>query len=82
MMSTTTEPETLSPAEVRELSGCFRRSGQIDWLKRNGWVHFLNRAGMPIIGRQYARMRLAGIDPANTKPAQDAGWQLDLSKVR
>lgn len=74
--------ETLSPVEVRELSGCFRRGGQIEWLKKNGWVYFLNRAGMPIIGRQYARMRLAGIDPSNAAPPKDVGWQLDLSKVR
>lgn len=74
--------ETLTPEEIRELSGCCRRRSQIEWLKKNGWVYLLNRAGKPIIGRQYARMRLAGIAPAGTNAPNDAGWQLDMSKVR
>lgn len=74
--------ETLTPAEIRELSGCCRPRSQIEWFKKNGWVYLLNRAGKPIIGRQYARMRLAGIAPATTNGPKDADWQLDISKVR
>jgi hypothetical protein len=73
--------ETLSADELIDISGSSRRNDQIDWLKRNGWVFHQNRAGPPVIGRLYARMRLAGINPT-AMAMNDRGWQLDTSKVR
>lgn len=73
--------ETLNNDEVSEISGCRRRSEQVAWLKRNGWIYFLNKAGMPIIGRLYARMKLSGINPANLA-ANDGGWTIDVTRVR
>jgi len=75
------QSETLSPDEVGEISGCARKSDQVDWLTSNRWVFFKNRAGTPVVGRLYARMRLAGINPSTLAGAAD-GWQLDVSKVR
>ncbi|WP_431477796.1 DUF4224 domain-containing protein [Massilia eburnea] len=73
--------ETLSAEELVEISGSSRKNDQIDWLKRNGWIFHQNKAGMPVIGRLYARMKLAGINPA-AMAMNDRGWQLDTAKVR
>jgi len=74
--------ETLSDDEVSEISGCSRKSDQVDWLTKNGWVFFKNRAGAPKIGRLYARLRMAGINPASLSAPATNGWQLDTSNIR
>lgn len=74
--------ETLSPEEVSDISGCKRDADQIDWLKRNGWTFVQNRAGTPKVGRLYARLKLAGINPALLAAPEATGWQLDVSNVR
>jgi hypothetical protein len=76
--------ETLDADEISTISGCSRKADQVEWLNRNGWVFFKNRAGEPIVGRLYARLKLAGINPAMlaTPAAATGGWQPDLSKAR
>lgn len=75
--------ETLTADEVSDISGCKRAGDQIEWLTRNGWVFIQNRAGVPIIGRLYARLKLAGINPALlAAPTDGGGWQPDFSKVQ
>jgi hypothetical protein len=74
--------ETLEPDEVEKISGCSRRAEQIEWLKRHEWVFVKNHAGAPIIGRLYARLKLAGINPAALAAPQAGGWQLDVSNIR
>lgn len=74
--------ETLSAEEVSDISGCARSADQVDWLKRNGWAFVQNRAGAPKVGRLYARLKLAGINPAVLAPPQETGWKLDVSNIR
>lgn len=74
--------ETLSEEEVTDISGCSRKNDQVDWLAKNGWVFFQNRAGAPKIGRLYARLRMAGINPSTLMAPAAGGWSLDTSKVR
>ena len=74
--------ETLEPDEVSKIAGCSRIGDQIEWLKKNGWVFFQNRAGAPVIGRLYARLKLAGINPASMAAPEASGWRLDVSKVQ
>lgn len=76
------QTETLSADEVSDISGCKRNGDQIDWLRQNGWHFLQNRAGAPVIGRLYARLKLAGINPAALAVPEAAGWQPDFSKVR
>lgn len=71
--------ETLKPEEVAEITGCGRKGDQIQWLTINGWTFHPNRAGEPIVGRFYARLKLAGINP--TALATSGGWVPDFSKV-
>lgn len=75
--------ETLTADEVSEISGCQRKNDQVDWLNRNHWIFHKNKAGLPIVGRLYARMMLAGINPAALTGANQAStWGIDMSKVR
>jgi len=74
--------ETLEPEEIVKISGCKRDSDQVDWLKKNNWVFFQNRSGAPIIGRLYARLKMAGINPAMLATPEASGWQLDMANVR
>ena len=74
--------ETLSADEVSEISGCSRNGDQIDWLKSNGWHFLKNRAGAPVIGRLYARLKLAGINPSQLATPEVSGAGPDFSKVR
>ena len=72
--------ETLTIEEICTISGAVRKADQIAWLKKNGWLHHTTRAGDPVVGRLYARLKLAGINPgALTAPG---GWVPDLSQVK
>ncbi|KAB8065709.1 DUF4224 domain-containing protein [Janthinobacterium violaceinigrum] len=74
------QSETLTAEELETISGCCRKVDQIKWLQQNGWTFIRNRAGAPIIGRLYARLRLSGINPASL--VSTPAWAPDLSKVR
>lgn len=73
------ESETLATEELVPITGCHRRGDQVQWLTINGWQFHVNKAGEPVVGRMYARLKLAGINPAGM--ANPGGWMLDLSKV-
>lgn len=72
--------ETLSQDEVVAITGCSRRGDQIAWLAAAGWTHVTNRAGEPVVGRLYARLRLSGITPSAL--VQNGGWTPDFSALR
>ncbi|ATR82971.1 hypothetical protein CS390_10625 [Pseudomonas sp. HLS-6] len=76
----TVQAETLSEEEVAAITGYQKPSKQITWLTNNGWQYALNRARRPIIGRVYARLKLAGVKPSATNAVADT-WTLDLSRV-
>ncbi|QRY82453.1 DUF4224 domain-containing protein [Pseudomonas sp. PDNC002] len=50
------------------------------WLKANGWVYEVYAAGRPIVGRIYARLKLAGVKPTSSAAVEEP-WQLDLRDV-
>lgn len=60
--STPIDSEILTDDEVKAISGRSRKDDQIAWLKANGWKHAVSAAGLPIVGRWYARMKLAGVE--------------------
>ncbi|HBN8473714.1 TPA: DUF4224 domain-containing protein [Pseudomonas aeruginosa] len=80
-MGSSTSPvsEFLSEEEVAELTGREYPSKQIEWLNRSGWKYAVTAANRPIVGRVYARLKLAGVKP--TMEATEK-WSLDLSRVR
>lgn len=74
------QTETLAEEELATISGYQTPSKQIQWLTDNHWEFVLTGARRPIVGRMYARMKLAGIQPFTVKAVAEA-WTLDLSKV-
>lgn len=71
--------ETLSPEELVEITGCRTPRGQLEWLGENCWKHHKSRAGAPVVGRWYARLKLAGITPQATTAEV---WAPDFSGVQ
>lgn len=71
--------ETLAPEELADITGSRTARGQLEWLDANGWPHHKNRAGAPIVGRWYARLRLAGITP---QAATAEGWAPDFTLIK
>lgn len=70
--------EFLNHDEVVALTGRTHKTAQVQWLKENHWRHELNAASAPIIGRWYARMKMAGVDMAAMAPSK----MPDFSKIR
>jgi len=76
------QSETLTEDEISDISGCVRRNDQVNWLKNNGWVFILNHAKVPKVGRLYARLKLAGINPTALVAPEATGWRMDVTNVR
>lgn len=57
------ETEFLTADELAEVTGYKHTASQHEWLDKNGWAYVVNAAGRPIVGRWFARMRLAGVQP-------------------
>jgi hypothetical protein len=72
--------EFLEEDEVVRITGYQIPSKQIAWLANNGWQYTLTRARRPVVGRVYARLKMAGVKP-NVTNATAETWTLDLSRV-
>ncbi|HHW4683749.1 MAG TPA: DUF4224 domain-containing protein [Xylella sp.] len=57
------ETEFLTVEELLEVTGYKHIANQREWLDKNGWAYVVNAAGRPIVGRWFARLRLAGVHP-------------------
>jgi nitrous oxide reductase accessory protein NosL len=74
------DTEVLTADELAEITGYKHPGSQKEWLDANGWQYVLNAARRPIVGRWFARMRLAGVQPTangGTAPA----WKPDFSAL-
>lgn len=74
------QSETLAEEDLIAITGYVIPSRQITWLNQNGWKYVLTRARRPVVGRVYARMKLAGVKTSAENVAADV-WTLDLSRV-
>lgn len=74
------QSETLADEELATITGYLLPSKQIQWLSINGWQYVLTGARRPVVGRVYARLKLAGVKPSATNAVTDT-WSLDLSRV-
>lgn len=72
--------ELLTDDEVASITGYQTPSRQIQWLASNGWQHVLNGARRPIVGRIYARLKLAGLKPSEVNAVTEL-WTFDLNRV-
>lgn len=72
--------ETLTDEELATITGYKIPSCQRQWLATNHWEFVLTGAQRPVVGRVYARLKLAGVKPtANNAVAET--WTLDLARV-
>lgn len=72
--------ETLTDDELALITGYQIPSKQIQWLTQNHWEFVLTGARRPIVGRVYARMKLAGVKPSPANAVAEI-WTLDLANV-
>lgn len=57
------ESEFLTADELAEITGYTHVGSQKEWLDKNGWPYVINARGRPIVGRWFARLHLAGVNP-------------------
>lgn len=74
------QSETLADEELATITGYQIPSKQIQWLNENHWEFVLTRARRPIVGRVYARLKLAGVKPSAVNAVTET-WSLDLANV-
>ena len=72
--------ETLTEEELAAITGYKIPSCQRRWLTLNAWEYVLTGAHRPVVGRVYARLKLAGVSPSATNAVAET-WSLDLSRV-
>jgi len=72
--------ELLTEDEIATITGYLTPSKQIHWLASNGWQHVLSGARRPVVGRLYARLKLAGLKASETNAVTDT-WTFDLTRV-
>lgn len=65
--------ETLTLDELRKISGAHHSKRIIAWLEANKWKYHENVAKEPVVGRMYARYKLAGMNVpiSSTEPNFD-----------
>lgn len=79
------ETEILSDEELADLTGYKARGWQRRWLTDRNWHFVKSRGGRPLVGRQYARMKLGitlGVLPVTPPPLPAAAWTPDFSRVK
>lgn len=73
--------ELLTADELAEVTGRKHIASQREWLDKNSWTYVVNAAGKPIVGRWYARMRLAGVKPTANSSGAQSSWQPDFTAL-
>lgn len=74
------QSETLSDEELITITGYKTPSHQRQWLVKNAWAFVLTGAQRPVVGRVYARLKLAGVKPSEVSAIAET-WSLDLRNV-
>ena len=72
--------ELLTEDEIATITGYMTPSKQVQWLASNGWKHVLSGARRPVVGRLYARLKLAGLNASEANAATNS-WAFDLTRV-
>ncbi|SFV14351.1 bacteriocin-type signal sequence-containing protein [Pseudomonas sp. OV546] len=72
--------ETLTEEELATITGYLIPSKQIQWLAKNQWEFVLTGARRPVVGKVYARLKLAGVRPSAVNAVTET-WSLDLANV-
>lgn len=78
------DTEILSEEELADMTGYKARGWQIRWLKEREWHFVESRGRRPLVGRQYARIKLGLAAPTTTAapPTPKPAWTPDFSGLR
>lgn len=78
------ESEILSDEELADITGYKTRGWQRRWLDDRKWLYVESRGKRPLVGRQYARMKLGAVLPTLTPapPPPQPTWAPDFSQVK
>lgn len=74
------QSEILAEDEISAITGFKLARSQINWLNQHGWHYELTGTRRPVVGRVYARLKLAGVKPNGANAVAET-WTLDLSKI-
>ena len=74
------QSEILAEDEICAITGFKLARSQINWLDQHGWHYELTGTRRPVVGRVYARLKLAGVKPNGANAVAET-WTLDLSKI-
>ena len=74
------QSEILAEDEISAITGFKLARSQINWLDQHGWHYELTGTRRPVVGRVYARLKLAGVKPNGANAVAET-WTLDLSKI-
>lgn len=74
------QSEILAKDEISAITGFKLARSQINWLNQHGWHYELTGTRRPVVGRVYARLKLAGVKPNGANAVAET-WTLDLSKI-
>jgi len=78
------ESEILSDEELAEITGYKARAWQRRWLDERKWLYVESRGKRPLVGRQYARMKLGvtlELMPVAPPALPTPTWTPDFSRV-
>lgn len=78
------ESEILSDEELAEITGYKARAWQRRWLDERKWLYVESRGKRPLVGRQYARMKLGAtleLMPVAPPTLPTPTWTPDFSRV-
>ncbi|MDT8998383.1 DUF4224 domain-containing protein [Paucibacter sp. APW11] len=70
----------LTAEELERMTGTPVPRLQIHWLESNGWKFIKTRAGVPVVGRLYANLKMGGVEMANIVAPE--AWEPDFSSVQ
>lgn len=73
---------TLDADGLTKITGKSQTLKQIAWLKEHGWIFELDLDGHLVVGKLYAHLRLAGLNPAGVTTELVSAGGFDLSKTR
>ena len=79
------ETEIISDEELADLTGYKARGWQRRWLNDRNRHFVESRAGRPLVGRQYARMKLGvtlEVVAVAPPPLPTQAWTPDFSRVK
>ncbi len=74
---------TLTPAELRALTGYMRPAHQAEWLRANGWAHLppTRRGDIPKVSRAYAEAKLSGQAAPQQRTGPNLAWMTEPRKA-